>query len=102
MRKDTGVSRRSSYDETDISVLVSDPRFLVAADAYGDGCCTMAQFLRLAFEGPPYLPRRLSSDAFADLILEVVRRIHSGELIIADTFKNTYRNFYRQQEPDPQ
>ena len=87
-------SFRQSYNETDIQILAGSPRFLVAADAYGADRCTLANVLALAFTGPPYIPHNLDPMAFADLVFEVVRRIHAGEIHIQETWKRDYAHFY--------
>jgi hypothetical protein len=92
---------RQSYTEDDIQALRSTPRFLVAADAYGLGRCTLEQMVALAFTQPPYLPRNLGLRTFADLIFELVRRIKAGELLVPEEWKKEYSSFYQQQPAEP-
>ena len=86
--------RRQNYTEEDIQALISSPRFLVAADAYGAGRCTLAQMLKLAFTGPPYIPYNLDALVFADLVLDVVKRIHSGKISVSEDSKREFADFY--------
>jgi hypothetical protein len=90
---------RTPYSEEDIQELTSDPRFLVAVDAYGSDLCSMDQMVRLAFAEPPYVPRGLDAMTFVDLVLEVVRRIHSGELRVREEWKKQYADFYVSRPP---
>ena len=39
--------------------------------------------------------------AFADLVLELVRRIHAGELMVPDSAKRKYQEFYRDLPLEP-
>jgi len=89
-----------SYDEADVRALMAEPRFIIAVDAYGANRCTLAQMTRLAFTEPPYVPRDLHPITFAQLVLELVRRIKSREIKIDHSAKDTFIHFYNQQEPE--
>lgn len=93
----TRPERRRSYTEEDVLHLTSNPRFLVAVDAYGSNCCNLQQMLGLAFTEPPYLPRNLDALTFAHLVHDVVRRIRQGELVVSDKWKRDYEHFYEKQ-----
>jgi hypothetical protein len=92
---------RFAYTEEDVQALISEPRFLVAADAYGAGCCTLQQMTKLAFTAPPYLPRNLQIPGFAALVIDVVKRIHAGKLEVREEWKRQYADFYRKQPKPP-
>jgi hypothetical protein len=92
---------RTSYTEEDVAALVASPRFLVAVDAYGANHCSLAQMLRLAFTEPPYIPRGLDAKVFALLVMDVVKRIHSGTLHVPPEWKATYAEFYRDLPQEP-
>ena len=98
---EAGPPLRDSYDEADIGALTSGGRFLAAVDAYGCGFFRLSQMLQLAFDRPPYIPRNLDPLVFADLVLELVRRLHAGELAIPDDVKRTYRQSYKPLPPEP-
>jgi hypothetical protein len=89
---------RFAYTEEDVQALISDPSFLVAADAYGAGCCTLGQMLELSFAAT--IPRNLKPPGFAALVNDVVRRIHAGKLEVREEWKRQYADFYKQQ-PEP-
>ena len=93
--------RRDACDEGDIDVLTCNERFSTAVHAYGRNHCSLSQMARLAFERPPFLPRNLGMLAFADLVLELVRRIHAGELMVRDSAKRMYQEFYRDLPLEP-
>lgn len=86
--------RKKTYTEESVQTLISSPRFVVAADAYGANRCTLAQMLKLAFTEPPYIPFDLDPLVFADLVLNVVKRIHAGEIQIDDDWKREFADFY--------
>ena len=100
MRAARLTERRSEFDAADIEALVADDRFLVAVDAYGANCCSLAQMLQLAATGPPYIPRDLHPMTFSELVMVVVSRIHSGELIVREEAKQKFRSFYDVQVQD--
>ena len=93
--------RQKSYTEQDIQDLLSEPKFVVAVDAYGAGCCNLQQMLHLAWDKPPYIPKNLDLLIFARLVHEVVRRIHTGLIKVPDEDKSTYHDFYSQQDISP-
>ncbi len=84
---------RTEYDETDYIELTSEERFLAAVDAYRHGCCTMAQMLPMAFDGPPFLPENLSALAFAHLVFRVAHELIAGSLVITPELKEKYAHF---------
>jgi hypothetical protein len=87
---------RKSYTEEDIEALLSSPRFVVACDAYGAGCCSLQEMTTLAFTAPPYIPCNLEPLTFADLVFEIVERIRSGKMEIPESWKQEFSHFYVQ------
>jgi len=74
--------------------LKASPRFLVAVDAYRSGACTLEQMLRLAFTGPPYIPRDLHPLAFARLVLDLAEDMRLGLVAVGQDDKDRYKDFY--------
>ena len=85
---------RDTYDEADLAALCAEQKFVVAVDAYRSNVGTLSNLMRRAFPGPPYLPRGLGSKAFVDLVFEVARRIDKGRIVIEESWKREFDQFY--------
>jgi hypothetical protein len=90
---------RRSRAEVDIQSLICRPAFLVAVDAYAADRSTFGQMVERAFGDAAVLPRGLSLPSFTRLVIEIVRRIHSGALRVPAEWKAAYSGFYIEQ-PD--
>ena len=89
---------RKDYDAEDVGLLKSNPRFLVAVDAYRLGFCTLAQMLRLAFTEPPYIPRGLDPFAFSRLVFDLIEQMSRGLVNVNVEDKVKYMSFYTLQD----
>lgn len=89
---------RATFDDNDYKVLTSNPRFLVAVDAFRQGYCTVAQVIGMSFDKPIYNSSSLSPRAFASLVVKIAQDLGAGVLLIDSDAKLKYKHFYLQQE----
>ena len=85
---------RRSRAEVDILALICRPVFLIAVDAYAADRSTFEMMIERAFGDAAAIPRGLSPASFTRLVIEIVRRIHAGDLSVPAEWKAAYRHFY--------
>jgi hypothetical protein len=93
------IVRRDCYDEDDISALIADLRFLALADSLRQGIINRIEFwIRFSSRKSIYPPRRLSQQAFRDVIDEVGARMADGRIALPADLRAKYEFAY---EPAP-